>query len=117
MPAYNFQKRFAQLVLSGQKKQTVRAKRKDGRAPKVGQPFVGYTGMRTKTCERLITSTIIKVQDIRITAGIYVDGSSLMADQALLLAKADGFHTVHDFLEWFRTQHGAIFEGHIITWR
>ena len=37
MPALNFQARFAPLVESGQKRQTIRAYRKDGRDPKPGQ--------------------------------------------------------------------------------
>lgn len=40
--------------MSGEKRQTIRANRKDGRDPKQGQPLMLYTGMRTKSCVKLI---------------------------------------------------------------
>ena len=48
MPALNFQKRFADLVESGEKCQTIRKCSKDGRDPKVGDTLYLYTGQRPK---------------------------------------------------------------------
>ena len=54
MPAYNFQKQFAPLVESGQKRQTIRAigKRRHARP---GESLQLYTGQRTKACRKLIS--------------------------------------------------------------
>ncbi len=54
MPSLNFQARFAPLVESGEKRQTIRAYRKDGRDPKRGDKLYLFTGMRTKACRPLI---------------------------------------------------------------
>jgi hypothetical protein len=118
MPAYNFQQRFANLVEDGRKKQTIRALRKDRRTPKVGQLFVGYTGMRTKVCRQLLTSSIMKVQRFGIVAGeFYVDTQLLTTEAAHALAIADGFSSANEMLGWFIDQHGRTFNGHIIHWR
>ena len=66
MPAYGFKYRFARKVETGEKLHTIRALRKDGRRPKVGQPMHAYEGMRTKKCRILLLSTISKVEAIRI---------------------------------------------------
>ena len=52
MPALNFQTRFAPKILAGQKPFTLRALRKDGRDPKMGQPLYLFTAMRTKQCRK-----------------------------------------------------------------
>jgi len=52
MPALNFQTRFAPAILAGQKPFTLRALRKDGRDPQVGQPLYMFTAMRTKQCRK-----------------------------------------------------------------
>lgn len=53
MPALNFKKRFEPMIESGDKRQTIRAKRKDCRDPKEGQTLYLYTGMRSKGCRKL----------------------------------------------------------------
>ena len=52
MPALNFKKEFADKVASGEKRQTIRALRKDGKNPRPGQKLYLYTGMRTKYCRK-----------------------------------------------------------------
>src|SRR6185437_1962428 len=55
---FNFQKRFAPKVASGQKRQTIRARRKDGRMPRRGDHIKLYTGLRTRDVELLCEGTI-----------------------------------------------------------
>ena len=55
MAALNFQKRFAEAVETGEKRQTIRRRRADGHDPKAGDPLYLYTGMRTKACRKLAT--------------------------------------------------------------
>ena len=59
MPALNFQAQFAPLVESGEKRQTIRAYRKDGRDPTPGCKLYFFTGMRTKACRPLIVERSI----------------------------------------------------------
>lgn len=117
MVAYNFQARFADAVESGAKPHTIRADRKDGRVPKVGQQIHLYTGMRTKACRLLRKSIITEVARVQIRPGsLYVDGACLMSDEASQLARADGFDNAREFFDWFRVHHGHLFNGYLIRW-
>jgi hypothetical protein len=118
MPAYNFQPRFAPLVRRGVKKQTIRARRRDGRVPKIGQAFIGYTGLRTKNCKHLVTGVIAEVLPIEISpSGIHLNGRQLELDAANRLAVLDGFQHVNEMVGWFIEHHGRHFVGHLIRWR
>lgn len=120
MPAYNFKERFARKVQSGEKLHTIRATRKDGHRPIVGQPMHAYSGLRTKKTKLLLLSTISKVDRIKIN----VDGSivveargRLTVDEAHALAMADGFTSANELYEFFKETHGLPFEGDLIHWR
>lgn len=117
MPAYTFQKRFAELVRKRIKRQTIRAHRKDGRVPKVGEHFVGYTGMRTKKCRFLVEGVISDVRPVEITArGIALDGRMLDLAESNTIAMLDGFQHVNEMVGWFIENHGRNFSGHLIQW-
>ena len=64
MPALNYQAQFAPKVESGEKLQTIRARRK--RPFKRGDRLYHYTGMRTKSCRKLGESTCVIAMDIVI---------------------------------------------------
>lgn len=118
MPAFNFKYRFARKVETGEKRHTIRAPRKDGKLPNVGDAFYGYEGMRTRKCRKLLTSSITGVQSVRIEleGGIYIDGRKLAVKEADRLAVADGFTSVTELYEFFKAEHGLPFEGHLIHW-
>jgi hypothetical protein len=59
-----FQKQFVPLILSGEKKQTIRAIRK--RSFKIGDPLQLYTGLRTKNCMKLGDAMCASANDIEI---------------------------------------------------
>lgn len=119
MPALNFQKRFAPLIESGQKCQTIRAERVDGRQPcKLGDRLVLYTGMRSKNCRRLAEVRCIEVHTIRIDRsywGLNVH-IGLDAVDAEAQARADGFENADDMADWFEETHGLPFRGLLIRW-
>lgn len=118
MPAYNFKREFAEDVRSGRKRQTIRARRKDGREPKVGETLFLYTGMRTKKCERLRVETCSSVFRIRIEEDwtVSLDGKILTSDERFDLAQRDGFKHAARFLAWFDDVHGMPFDGHVVRW-
>lgn len=117
MPALNFQAQFAPLVESGEKRQTIRAYRKDGRDPKRGDALYLYTGMRTKACRKLGEVECKDVQHIAFDESDLVIGNrDRWADEADALAQSDGFEAWPDMLAWFEKTHGLPFSGLLIRW-
>jgi hypothetical protein len=132
MPAYNFQTRFASAVADGRKTQTIRALRKDGRVPKVGQNAYLYTGMRSSACRKLGEGRIIEAKSILIDEdGAFISGVDIPICTTLandgeykvltegkrdVFAQADGFTDWQEMVGWFRDTHGLPFEGHLIMW-
>lgn len=121
MPAYNFQRQFVPLILSGEKPHTIRRKRK--RATVEGDQLSLYTGMRTKSCVLIASVPCTKIEPIRF----YLDRSEMCiwspeqpgdlyyseveeigsfrlmtADEVNALAHADGFEDVYDFFDFFK---------------
>lgn len=111
MSAWNFKARFADGILDGTKTSTIRASRKDGRNPKIGDQVKAFTGMRTKQCRQLATVTVIAADWISIYPPIAfkvmgISGVSLFQmpieePELLDIAKADGFESLADFWAFF----------------
>ena len=142
MPSLNFQKRFAGLVESGDKRQTIRARRRDGRDVEPGSYLYLFTGMRHRNCRRLLVRAGVDVDRVpianrpyghvvrcRTVDAISIDdpvlselescveiGRLLLPDEAELVARADGFESCEEMLDWFETTHDLPFEGLLIRW-
>lgn len=126
MPALNFKKEFAEAVELGEKRQTVRAHRKDGRAhAKVGDAIKLYTGMRTKGCRLLASAKVTRIDKIWMDAtsmklndrpvySTISDRSDPPTDNEF--ARADGFDGFTEMACWFEGVHGLPFEGVVIYW-
>lgn len=117
----NFQKQFAPDVESGMKRQTIRANRKDGKRPQPGEHLRCYTGMRTKSCRRLLDATCLTVLPVQIfeelpLIAVVVGGRKLSMDEGIAFAKADGFESRAEFLGFFHETHGFPFDGWMATW-
>lgn len=121
MPAYNFKPRFKEAIQSGEKRQTIRPRRK--RPTKAGDSLYLYTGQRTAECELIAFARCISVE----TMGIYNDGE-VWIDHRLLtpseleeFARADGFESAAAFFEFFRKTYGLddynpLAEMELIKW-
>jgi len=118
MPALNFIKTMAPKVESGEKRQTIRAMRKDGRNPKPGQTLYLYTGMRTKSCRKLREDVCKTVEPICIdeNKNTIIGIHSLDFDEDKIFAKADGFENVADYYSFFEKTHDLPFYGVLIKW-
>ena len=117
MPALNFKKEFADKVASGEKEQTIRALRKDGRNPRPGQTLYLYTGMRTKYCRKLGQAVCTSVESVCIEGGdILLNGDSLSCHAEREFSLADGFKSESEFYDFFRKNHGLPFWGLLIKW-
>ncbi len=99
----------------GSKHQTIRAHRKDGQQPKVGDNLQLYTAMRTKKCRLLRVATCLKVVDIYINDGgvFLANGVGFDREQ---IAKDDGFDNWREMHAFFTKEHGLPFEGILVKW-
>lgn len=118
MVAYNFQSRFAPLVESGEKRQTIRAEGKRRHA-RPGDALQLYTGMRTKGCRKLMDTKCTFATEVYICRGIGSPAVTLAefgAPDPDAFARADGFDDFHAMLDWFAKMHGLPFAGVLIKW-
>lgn len=122
MPSLMFQKRFAELVRLGEKRQTIRPLRK--RPICVGdslslrrwadKPYRSkQIVLREATCSRVST---IEIDETFREIVFIVDGERLNQEQWSRLARDDGFACTTDMLDWFRAVHGLPFRGVLISW-
>lgn len=117
MVAINFSSRFASLVESGVKRQTIR---RTARC-KVGDRLQIYTGQRTADCRKLINPdpvcTYVGYVHLRpdgINVGVPDNHPRNIDD----FARADGFRDYADMHAWFAETYGSsFFVGSIIRWR
>jgi hypothetical protein len=127
MPSLNFKHQFADQIISGQKRQTIRANRK--RPWQVGDTLHLFTGLRgAGTATRLGRVILYSVQQIRIDARqrevhletIISNGNRHLAcladDEARKLAQADGFASLDDFFRFFMEEPGGGLGGHLLKW-
>jgi len=100
MVAYSFRPQFEEPIITLIKLQTVRANRKRHARP--GEPVQLYTGMRTRSCRKLLTPDPI-CRDVRhieigldslspqLIDAIEIEGVALNGDEIEAFAIADGF--------------------------
>jgi len=119
MPILNFQRRFADAVEYGQKKQTIRATRKY--PIKVGDKLYLYTGLRTKAARKLGEAICTGVRTFEIMdngLSFIVNGINLYYEDYMnRFAHADGFDNWQEMVRWFSKVHGLPFKGDIIQWK
>jgi hypothetical protein len=116
MVAFSFKQRFALLVESGVKRQTIR---QTARA-KRGDLLQLYVGMRTKSCRKLVTPdpvcTLVDYVGIRpdyLTLG----NKALHEGDADDFAKRDGFANFNEMVAWFADTYGSpYFQGYVHLW-
>lgn len=115
MPALDFQERFAEMVGTGRKTQTIRPTRK--RPIREGDRLYLKTGMRTKACRRLGDGVCCEAAPVTIaTCTIWKGGRPLPSLWRDSVARKDGFECWSEMRDWFREQHGLPFEGVLIRW-
>ncbi|WP_035238125.1 hypothetical protein [Desulfobacter vibrioformis] len=118
MPSLNYKKQFAGKVESGEKRQTIRARRKDGKDPRPGQTLYHFYGLRTKYCRKLREDVCKSTEAITIEGrhNVVVGTITLSLAAETNLANADGFYTSIEFFDFFEKTHGFPFHGLIIKW-
>lgn len=128
MAAYNFQRRFKGKIRTGAKRCTIRARRKNGYVPAVGERIDLYVGMRTKQCERVRRGVPVRavrpiiINTCRLSTGeididgVILDGRVLPSIDIYRLARNDGFTGVVDFAAFFYEKHGESANLYLIEW-
>jgi hypothetical protein len=119
--AYNFQEQFAEPIKRGVKRSTIRARRKTGYVPLVGEALKLYTGMRTRSCELLRMVVTTNVRPILIyhdetPVRVVLDGHVLAAGHVNDLWKQEGFASVREFAEFFSKTHASGAPLYLIEW-
>ena len=118
MSSYNFQKQFAPAIEDGSKRCTIRARRKNGYLPVVGEHIKLYTSQRTKQCRLLREVTVTAVTPIVVDEdSIVLDGHLQSPIKAVLLAQKDGFKSWSDYIAFFKKRRGLPFNGYLIEWK
>jgi len=114
----SFMSQFVDKVLSGEKRQTIRAARK--RPIKVGDMLILATGARTKYYRKLGEARCLAAFPIQMTAaGVSGEIEGIWewsAEWPRKLARWDGFEATKDFRAFFETRYGFPFEGIVIRW-
>jgi hypothetical protein len=120
MPQYNFQEKFAPLILQGWKRSTFRKRRE--KPPKPGDILYLFTGQRTANCHK-IGQYVCKSHAIgRLEAApnyglhFFIDGQRMPDFMTRCFALADGFRSVQEMRRWFESHYGLPFEGDLVTW-
>jgi hypothetical protein len=129
MVALNFKSEFVCAIDGGEKRRTIRQVRKTGN-PEPGKPLQLFTGMRTKACEKIRDVTCTRVRPVEIDSlGVTLNGRHLYAGDSPAyqggpnaeeydgdFARADGFDSFTDMVEFFEKQYGLPFKGQLIEW-
>lgn len=117
---FNFKPKFAPLVESGAKRQTIRATRADNRVPQPGDVTKLYTGLRTIKARLLLAAPVIDCEPVRIDfseRSLVLGGNRLRLGTLEQFAKEDGFADAAELFDWFKETHGPDdFEGFCVRW-
>ena len=121
--SFNFRKQFADAVERGEKLQTIRCRRKDGRTPKPGDRVTLFSGMRTAYCRRLGESVVVECFPVHLDLTdlsqriIVSNGIRLHIGEAESFARLDVFKSALEMLRWFRETYAyaPAFDGFCAT--
>lgn len=123
MFVYHFAKPFAELVASGQKRQTFRKIRRDGRAPEKGDHLRMIAAPYSKDRRVILEAACTRVEPVRIECGWmwfkqYNQWQAAHPKIARKIAARDGFSDFDAFLDYFTGRNrDHRWRGHLIHFR
>jgi hypothetical protein len=104
---------------AGVKRQTIRARRADGRDPKPGDRLRCWRSMRRPDREFLGQVRCVEAFDLELRDTIYLrvasGGRLLTTAEAFVIAQRDGFECIRDLVLFFEPR-GIPFHGWVIRW-
>lgn len=124
---FNFKDRFADLVATGEKRQTIRARRADGRVPTSGDRVRAYSGLRRPNPRLLYDAPVVECFSVQMylkrayrfgpdTRWVVANGTLLTGQAMENFARLDGFSSREDMLDWFSEAHDEHFKGWCVRW-
>ena len=115
MVAINFDRRFADAVANGKKRQTVRPDRKQ--PIRVGDKLQLYPGLRGKGTRKLADAVCTETEAVEIDRNdLFLAGRFADAHDREGFAIEDGFKTFDQMASWFAGKAGLPFRGRVIRW-
>ena len=111
---------FKDTILSGAKRQTIRAVRKN--PIKEGETLYIWWKQRSQNREKLGEATCTSIKHVFINNGVEIKKAGndfaafLSGKQLEEFAIADGFNNWQELVEFFETTHGLPFTGVLIEW-
>ena len=130
MVAYSFKERFAEPILVGSKRQTIRGDRRRHARP--DEQLQLYIGMRTKRCRLIARTRCVGILAVRLRFSrrgdrcraselFEVGGLFLTPRRMDRLAADDGFASVDEMAEFWFENHGRgveeiDFHGVLVRW-
>lgn len=113
MPSFSFEPQFAPLILTGEKRQTIRASRRCD----PGATMHLFTGLRTKACIKIAIRPCIVVDRVEMGPnGIKFGDPSLHPDEDTF-ARLDGFEDYAEMHRWFVSRYeSAWVSGFVHRW-
>src|SRR4051812_20448242 len=95
---FDFKHHQVSRIKCGSMTATIRLYRKDGKLPKLGETFLLYTGLRTKSAQKIGTGICASVGNVRITKDRFtIDDTLIAGDEREVLAAQLGFDTYEKF--------------------
>jgi hypothetical protein len=119
MKVFLFQNQFAAKVESGEKLQTVRARRKHPVKPGDWLSLRMWSGKPYRSRQmKLRLSVCSKVEEVAIDEYglLWLNAFPCVDKVADAFARADGFDSYESMLEWFKQTHGLPFVGQVTHW-
>jgi hypothetical protein len=125
MPVLYFKSQFAPLVKSGEKRQTIRTW-SNTHSWTVGDKLYLYASdprliLRTEILRSVQFIDInMESREVRLAMPLHNGGRewplTLSDDEAQALAQADGFASLDDFFEFFKSLYGRHMTGYLLKW-
>jgi hypothetical protein len=120
----NFKPQFVPLIERGEKRQTIRQDRKDGKVPHQGDTVKLYTGLRTRGARMIAACPVVECFTVHMDLRkgkreIVSNGIKLHPGEANSFARLDGFQNATEMFDWFETTYdeNSDFNGFCVRWR
>jgi hypothetical protein len=122
MVAYNFQKQFVEPIRNREKTHTIRRWGKRSHA-RLNDPIQLYTGMRTKSCTKIVSEDPICLAVLSVRIDVKPDGiksirvGGIAVEDMEAFAREDGFDSLADMHAfWVKFNGIGLFRGALIEW-
>ena len=129
MVAYSFKKRFAEPILAGTKRQTIRAHGKRRHA-RPGDDLQLYVAQRTKHCRLVARAKCATVHEVELFFSRHgaselfrMDGTPISLTAMASFARLDGFNDVDEMAAFWWVEHRRLavngyieFQGVMVRW-